>query len=146
NIVFAGAITVWIANTLSSVLRGSGNMFVPALTLIVSACIHVPLCAALVLGWGPLPQLGIAGAGIAYITNFGLAAVVMAIVVFRPASPLRPRAPDLALDRKLFGDILRVGGMSVLNSFQTVLTAVVLTGFVGRFGPAALAGYGVGVR
>jgi Na+-driven multidrug efflux pump len=28
----------------------------------------------------------------------------------------------------------------------TVLTAVALTGFVGRFGPAALAGYGVGVR
>src|SRR5258707_15794988 len=41
---------------------------------------------------------------------------------------------------------LRVGGLSVLNAFQTVLTAVVLTGFVGRFGPAALAGYGVGVR
>jgi Na+-driven multidrug efflux pump len=27
-----------------------------------------------------------------------------------------------------------------------VLTAVILTGFVGRFGPAALAGYGVGLR
>src|SRR5262245_64747094 len=26
NIVFAGAITVWMANTLSSVLRGTGNM------------------------------------------------------------------------------------------------------------------------
>src|SRR3954466_5243950 len=146
NIVFAGAITVWIANTLSSVLRGSGNMLVPALALIVSACIHVPLCAVLVLGLGGFPRLGIAGAGIAYVTNFGLAAVVMLVVVLRPGSPLRPRRVDLPLDGRLFGDILRVGGMSVLNSFQTVLTAVVLTGFVGRFGPAALAGYGVGVR
>jgi len=146
NIVFAGALTAWIANTLSSVLRGSGNMLVPALALIVSACIHVPLCAALVLGLGPLPRLGIAGAGIAYVVNFGLAAVAMAVMVFRPGSALRPRAEDLALERRLFGDILRVGGMSVLNAFQTVLTAVVLTGFVGRFGPAALAGYGVGVR
>src|SRR6185503_3057645 len=134
------------ANTLSSVLRGSGNMLVPALALIGSACIHVPLCAALVLGLGPLPRLGIAGAGIAYVVNFGLAAAVMAVMVFRPRSPLRPRGEDLALDGRLFGDILRVGGMSVLNAFQTVLTAVVLTGFVGRFGPAALAGYGVGVR
>ena len=140
NIVFGGAITVWIANTLSSVLRGSGNMLVPALTLIVAACIHVPLSGILV------SRIGIAGAGIAYITTFALAAIIMAIVVFRPASPLRPRAEDFALDGKLFGDILRVGGLSVLNSFQTVLTAVVLTGFVGRFGPAALAGYGVGVR
>src|ERR1051325_2514163 len=33
NIVFAGALAVWIANTLSSVLRGTGNMLVPALAL-----------------------------------------------------------------------------------------------------------------
>ena len=37
NIVFGGAIAVWIANTLSSVLRGSGNMLTPALTLIGAA-------------------------------------------------------------------------------------------------------------
>src|SRR3954467_753401 len=111
NIVFAGAITVWIANTLSSVLRGSGNMLVPALALIVSACIQVPLSGSLVLGWGSMPRLGIAGAGIAYVASFALAAIIMAIVVFRPASALRPRAEDFALDRKLFGDILRVGGL-----------------------------------
>ena len=34
----------------------------------------------------------------------------------------------------------------MLSSLQTVLTAVILTGFVGRYGAAALAGYGVGLR
>ena len=34
----------------------------------------------------------------------------------------------------------------MVNSIQTVVTAVVLTGFVGRHGTAALAGYGVGLR
>ena len=140
NIVFAGALAVWVANTLSSILRGTGNMLVPALALIGGACIHVPLSGMLV------SRIGIAGAGIAYVTTFALAAIIMAAVVFRRASPLRPRTGDFALEGRLFGDILRVGGLSVLNSFQTVLTAVVLTGFVGRFGPAALAGYGVGVR
>jgi MATE family, multidrug efflux pump len=146
NIIFAGAITVWLANTLSSVLRGSGNMVVPAMALIVAACIQVPLSASLVLGLGPMPRLGIAGAGIAYVTGFGLAAIAMTTMVFRRSSALRPRAADFVLEKRLFGEILRVGGLSVLNSFQTVLTAVVLTGFVGRFGAPALAGYGVGVR
>src|SRR3954469_6644672 len=73
NIIFAGAITVWFANTLSSILRGSGNMLVPALALIGAACIQVPLSGSLVLGWGPMPRLGIAGAAIAYVTAFGLA-------------------------------------------------------------------------
>jgi putative MATE family efflux protein len=140
DIVFAGAIAVWLANTLSSILRGSGNMRVPAAALIGAACVQVPLSGVLV------SRIGIAGAAIAYVTAFGLAAIVMLPVVFRRTSALRPRREDLVLDRRLFADILRVGGLSVLNSVQTVLTAVVLTGFVGRFGPAALAGYGVGVR
>ena len=146
NIIFAGAITVWLANTLSSVLRGTGNMLVPALGLIGAAVVHVPLSGSLVLGLGPLPQLGIAGAAIAYVTTFGLAAIAMAVVVFRRSSALRPGRADLVLEKRLFADILRVGGLSVLNSFQVVLTAVVLTGYVGRHGATALAGYGVGVR
>jgi len=146
NVVFGGAIAVWIANTLSSVLRGTGNMLVPALGLISAAVVHLPLSASLVLGLGPMPRLGIAGAGVAYVVTFGIASLAMAGVVFRPASALRPRAGDFVIERRLFREILRVGGISVVSSLQTVLTAVVITGFVGRYGAAALAGYGVGLR
>jgi putative MATE family efflux protein len=146
NVVFAGAIVVWLANTLSSALRGTGNMLVPAIALVAAALLHVPLCAALVLGLGPFPALGIAGAGIAYVTSFGLAALGMAALVFRRGSALRPQPGDWQLERRRFAEILRVGGISVLNACQTVLTAVILTGFVGRHGAAALAGYGVGLR
>jgi len=145
-VIFAGAIVVWIANTLSSVLRGTGNMLLPALALIVAAVVHVPLSGSLVLGLGPMPRLGIAGAGVAYVTTFGLGALAMAAAVFRRSSPLRPAAGDWKLEGKVFSDILRVGGISVISSFQTVLTAVAVTGFVGRYGAAALAGYGVGLR
>jgi putative MATE family efflux protein len=146
NIVFAGAITVWLANTLSSVLRGTGNMLVPALSLIAAALVHLPLSGALVLGLGPLPRLGIAGAGVAYVTTFGIAGLAMAAVVLRPGSALRPRAEDLGLEWRLFREILRVGALSIASAVQTVLTAVIVTGFVGRYGAAALAGYGVGLR
>jgi putative MATE family efflux protein len=140
SIVFGGAIAVWLANTLSSVLRGTGNMLVPALTLIGAATVHLPLSATLVA------RIGIAGAAIAYVTTFGIAALVMAVIVFRRSSALRPHREDWALERRLFREILRVGGISVLSALQTVLTAVIITGFVGRFGAAALAGYGVGLR
>ena len=138
SIIFGGAITVWAANTLSSVLRGSGNMMVPALTLIGAACVHVPLTGTLV------PRIGIAGAGIAYVTTFGLAALVMALIVWR--SSLRPQRADWQLESRLFREILRVGAISSLNALQTVVTAVIITGFVGRYGAAAIAGYGVGLR
>lgn len=139
SIVFGGAIVVWIANTLSSVLRGSGNMFTPALALIGAALVHLPLSGILV------SRIGIAGAGIAYVTTFGIAAFVMGLIV-RRSSLLSPRREDWKLEWRLFREILRVGGISTLSAVQTVLTAVILTGFVGRHGAAALAGYGVGLR
>ena len=140
HIVFGGAIAVWLANTLSSVLRGTGNMLTPALTLIGAALVHLPLSGFLTA------RIGIAGAAIAYVTTFSIATLVMAAVVFRATSALRPHKEDWGLERARFAEILRVGVISMFSSLQTVLTAVIITGFVGRYGTAALAGYGVGLR
>lgn len=146
NMLFAGAVLVWLANTLASVLRGSGRMLLAAAGLIAATLLHIPLSAGLVAGrWG-LPAMGIAGAGVAYLSAATLATAIGAFMVFRRGSPLRPTRADLRLRRELFAQILRVGGLASLSATQTVLTAAILTGFVGRFGTAALAGFGVGVR
>lgn len=144
QVVFAGAVLVWLANTLASLLRGSGNTLAPALAFAGTALVQIPLSGALTLGWGPFPRLGIAGAAFAYAVAFGLASLVMAIMVWRSA--LRPQRAHLRLEGRMFREILRVGAISSISALQTVLTAVILTGFVARFGTAALAGYGVGVR
>jgi len=144
QVIFSGAVLVWLANTLASLLRGSGNTLAPALAFAGTALAHIPLSGALTLGWGPFPALGIAGAAIAYLVAFGLASLAMAILVWRSA--LRPQRAHLRLEGRLFREILRVGAISSISALQTVLTAVILTGFVARFGTAALAGYGVGVR
>ena len=46
----------------------------------------------------------------------------------------------------LFYDILKVGAVAALITVQTNLTIAIATGLVGRFGPAAIAGYGTGSR
>jgi putative MATE family efflux protein len=144
QVLFAGAVLVWISNTLASLLRGSGNTLAPALAFVGAALVQIPLSGALTLGWGPFPRLGIAGAASAYVIAFGVSSLAMAVLVWR--SPLRPLRAQLRLEGRLFREILRVGAISSLSALQTVLTAVILTGFVARFGTEALAGYGVGVR
>lgn len=144
HVLFAGAVFVWLANTLASVLRGSGNTLTPAIALAAAATVQIPLSGALTLGWGAFPRLGIAGAALAYALAFLVSSLIMGTVVWRGA--LRPRRADWAFEARHFREILRVGAVSSLGALQTVLTAVVLTGFVGSFGTAALAGYGVGVR
>jgi len=144
DLLFAGAVFVWLANTLASALRGSGNTLAPAIALVIAAIVQVPLSGALTLGWSPFPQLGIRGAALSYVVAFAVSSVAMAAYLW--ASPLRPQRVDWQLARQRFRDILRVGAISSLGALQTVLTAVLLTGFVAGFGSAALAGYGVGVR
>ncbi|HEY8069464.1 MAG TPA: MATE family efflux transporter [Burkholderiales bacterium] len=144
QVLFGGAVLVWIANTLASVLRGSGNTLAPALALAGAAVVQIPLSGALTLGWGPFPQWGITGTAVSYVVAFGLASFAMAVRVWTGA--LRPQRKHWRLEARLFRDILKVGAVSSVSALQTVLTAVILTGFVARFGTAALAGYGVGVR
>jgi putative MATE family efflux protein len=144
HVLFTGAVFVWLANTLASVLRGSGNTLTPAIALAAAATVQIPLSGALTLGWGPFPRLGITGAALAYVIAFFVASLIMGAAVWRGA--LRPRREGWRFEARHFRDILRVGALSSLGALQTVLTAVILTGFVGSFGTAALAGYGVGVR
>ena len=53
---------------------------------------------------------------------------------------------SLKFKASLFKDILGVGLISSVNATQTIATAVIITGLVGSFGTAAIAGYGLGVR
>jgi Na+-driven multidrug efflux pump len=50
------------------------------------------------------------------------------------------------MSARLFADILKVGLLSSFNAVQVIAAAVIVTGMVGTFGTAALAGYGLGVR
>jgi len=62
NVVFAGIVLLWLMNGLANVIRGTGNMLVPALVICIGAAALVPLSPALIFGLGPIPALGIAGA------------------------------------------------------------------------------------
>ena len=50
-----GAVVIWATNVLGAVVRGAGNMLLPALLLVLTALIHLVLCPTLVFGWGPSP-------------------------------------------------------------------------------------------
>ena len=146
HVVFGGAVAYWMLNTLSSIVRGTGVMAVPAAITTAAGVLYLVLSPALVMGWGPFPRLGVAGAGAASVASFGLASLALLGYLFSGRCLVRPAARDFRLRAARFGEILRVGAPGSLNTVLTNLTVVVLTGLVGGFGPAALAGYGMGAR
>jgi Na+-driven multidrug efflux pump len=145
NIVFAGVILIWLFNTLASLIRGTGNTFVPAVVTVAGAALLVPLSPCLIFGWGPFPRMGVAGGAIALLAYYGFGALIYAYFLWSGRSVVRPTL--LARLRwPLFYDILRVGALASLSALMTNITIGLTTGLVGAFGPAAIAGYGVGTR
>src|SRR6516162_8442066 len=59
TVLFVGCFAHWIANSMASVLRGTGDMKTPGYALVVTAAVQVPLTGALTMGWFGLPSLGI---------------------------------------------------------------------------------------
>lgn len=146
NWVFAGAALVWIFNTLSAVIRGTGNMAVPAIVTVAGALVLVPLSPLLIFGWGPLPGLGIAGGAIALLAYYLAGSLALAAYLWSPKSLLRPSLTHIRFRWLLFKDILRVGLVGTVSTVATNLAIVITTALVGGFGTAAIAGYGTAAR
>jgi putative MATE family efflux protein len=146
NVVFAGALGFWLFNILASVVRGTGNMLVPAALVIGGGVLTLTLSPALILGWGPLPALGIAGAGLALLTYYSLGSLVLLVYLWSGTSLVPLAITGIRLQRHMFWEILRVGLPGSLNTVLTTLNVALLTSLVGPFGTFALAGYGLGAR
>ncbi|WP_249734510.1 MATE family efflux transporter [Bradyrhizobium sp. sGM-13] len=146
HVVFFGAIFVWIVSLLAAALRGAGNTVAPAAVILLGVFVLLPLSPALIFGWGPFPQLGVAGAGVAVVVYYLVGALVLIVYMRSARASLRlPFAVRLIKWRQL-GDILGVGGLSAIGTIQSNLTVVLVTGAVGLFGTDAIAGYGIASR
>ena len=146
NVVFAGAILIWVFNALANVIRGTGNMAVPGIVTCVGAAALIPLSPVLIFGWGPFPQLGVAGGAVAVVAYYALGSLALAAYLWSGRSVVRLSLRGNRLRWALFWDILRVGAVAALVTVGTNLTIAIATGLVGRFGSAAIAGYGTGAR
>ena len=144
NYLFAGAIPVWIVNLQAAALRGSGNVRVPAMVTLVGALVLIPASPILIFGFGPIPRLGIGGAGIAFAVYYGAAMLVLLRYMASGRAGLTFRI--VPLRGNLFGDILKVGIPTAINTVLTNLTVILVTGAVGLFGTGALAAYGIASR
>src|SRR3954470_13943206 len=146
NWVFAGAVLVWLFNSLGAVLRGTGNMAFPAAVSCVVVAILVPASPALIFGWGPFPALGIAGGAVALVLYYVLGCLAYVAYLWGGRSVLHPSLRAVRFRWPLFREILRVGAVAALVTATTNLTIMIGTALVGEFGPAAIAGYGTGAR
>ncbi|SHJ14951.1 Na+-driven multidrug efflux pump [Roseomonas rosea] len=136
-----GAVPVWLANTLASVLRGGGRHALAARVLLLTWMAYPPLAWALAEPAG----LGLPGIGAAMAAVFIASSLVMGLVVLRGGAGFRP-VLRLRPSGAMFWRILSVGLVACALAGVANLTTILVTARIASQGPAAVAGYGISAR
>lgn len=146
DIFFAGNVLFWLVNMLSSIVRACGHMRMAGLALIVASVVQIAAGGLLVLGPGPLPEMGIAGAAIAILVGSAIGSVMLLDYLRRGRAGIALRPLSVRLSAALFVDLLKPGLLASISPVSSIATVSIMTAFVARQGDAVLAGYGIGTR
>ena len=130
----------------SSVMRGAGETVRPMYVTIGTIILNMVLDPLLILGIGPFPAMGVAGAAWATLYSRAVAAAIGLWLLFNGREAVVIRVHQLMPDWPTIRQLLRVGIPGGLDGAARSFSAVAMIAIVTRFGPIPTAAYGIGVR
>ena len=144
TVIFAGALAYWLLGALTSVVRGTGQAAILVYVYLGAEALHIALVPLLVFGAGPVPALGITGAGLATVLSFCASSAALACYLASGRTAIGLHA--VPLEKKSFGEILRVGAPMSLAPVLNNAALATLTAYAGALGATSLAAFGAAVR
>jgi putative MATE family efflux protein len=131
---------------MSAALRGIG-LFKPGMVVqTATIIINIILAPILIFGWGPVPAMGVAGAAIATLIAIAVGTVWITWYFFQPDSYLKFMLVDWKPRLSLWWDMLKIGLPAGAEFALMSVYLVVVYTVIKPFGPAAQAGFGIGLR
>jgi putative MATE family efflux protein len=138
---FLGAPLIFGFFAVDAAFRAAGDTRTSFILLSASVAVTLVLDPILIVGWGPIPALGVAGAAIATICTRGVAFALGLTIVGR-RGVLKIGRPDWAT----LATITRVGLPTAVTGVVFSLIYVLVTRTATQFGTPALAALGIGHR
>jgi putative MATE family efflux protein len=130
-------------------LRGSGDALTPLWFMILAVILDSGLNPVFILGLGPAPRLGIAGAATATVIANIVSLAGLLAYVYRRDLPLRLRGAELRYlkpDPALLSTIVRKGLPMGFQMIVISASALALIGLVNREGVHTAAAFGVAMQ
>jgi putative MATE family efflux protein len=139
----ASVVMLFLVN---AVLRSTGDAAIAMRVLWLSNAINIVLAPSLVLGLGPFPRLGIAGAAIGTTIGRSTGALFALSKLVRPGARIQLRRRHFRLDAALIRRVVGLSGSATFQVFIGMASWIGLTRILATFGSDALAGYTIGIR
>jgi putative MATE family efflux protein len=133
-----GAFLVYGYFVVTAAFRSAGDTRTPFVLLGGSVLLNLVLDPLMILGWGPIPALGVYGAALATVLTRGLSFVV-GLELLRRRGGIR-----LGFQPRVAGTILRIGLPTMLTGVLFSVIYMLVVRVIGGFGTPAIAALGVG--
>lgn len=146
KILFGGAVFMFMFFVFQSILRGWGDTRTPMWVMFWSVLANTILDPLMIMGIGPFPTMGIAGAAWATIISRGAAAVVGLWILFSGRKLLHIRLRHLWPDWKMQWRLIKLGIPASVEQSITALGITAMIFIVADFGTTVVAAYGIGAR
>jgi putative MATE family efflux protein len=138
-VYLSGVPVVFLYFVMDAAFRAAGDTRTPFRLLALAVALNLALDPLLILGWGPVPSLGIRGAAAATLVTRGVGCSLGFLLLARRGLIERDRPR-----RRVLGRVASIGLPVAASGFVFSLVYVVLTRFTSQFGTSALAALGVG--
>ncbi|MBN1179299.1 MAG: MATE family efflux transporter [Anaerolineae bacterium] len=132
----------------NAALRGAGDTRTPMVVMGVVNVVNAVVSASLVYGAGPLPALGVLGAGVGAAVSVAVGGVIVVVTLLRGRSPsgLQVTRAALRFDRRHTLRLLHIGLPGGIEQMAIRLAQLAMVTVVNQLGTAAYAGHQLGMQ
>jgi putative MATE family efflux protein len=146
TILYAGVPFVVVGMVGMSGMRATGDTRLPGKLMIAGALLNVVLDPIFIFGLGPVPAMGLDGAAMAGLLARGAIFLGTVYLLVHRLHMVAFEKPEVAELRQSWGEILHVGLPAAGTNAIVPVGLAVITAMIARFGPEAVAGFGVASR
>ena len=146
TILYSGVPFLVVGMVGTSSMRATGDTRLPGKLMIFGALLNVVLDPILIFGVGPIPAMGLDGAATAALLARGTMFVGTLYFLMHRLDMVSFNKPDPVELRKSWSDILHVGLPAAGTNAIIPVAVAVITAMIARYGPDAVAGFGVASR
>ena len=146
TILYSGVPFLVVGMVGTSSMRATGDTVLPGKLMMGGALLNVILDPIFIFGVGPVPAMGLDGAATAALMARGTMFLGTVYFMVRRLDMVSFNRPDPAELRKSWADILHVGLPAAGTNAIIPIAMTFITAMIARYGPEAVAGFGVASR
>jgi len=144
--MLGGEVTILLLFLVSGIFRGAGDAAIAMRALWIANGLNVLIDPCLIFGYGPFPELGLAGAAIGTNIGRGFGVAYALWRLFKGHGRLELGWRDLRFDPGVARHLLRVSAGGIAQYLIAGAAWIGLARVLASFGSVVLAGYVVAIR